>query len=88
MYKIAALADLKRHVRTLGSDAFPILGAHIGDAKFQYPDLTWKVTCGMMANLVGDSGCNRDRIQFFTKLKSTCTYPEEPLFAEFNPAER
>ena len=21
---------------------FPILGAHICDAKFQYPDLTWK----------------------------------------------
>ncbi len=45
---------------------FPILGAHIGDAKFQYPDLTWKETCGMMANLVGDSGCNRDRVKFCT----------------------
>ena len=60
MYKIAALSDLKRHARTLGYDAFPILGAHICDAKFQYPDLTWKKTCGMIANLVGDSGCNRD----------------------------
>ena len=45
---------------------FPILGAHISDAKFQYPDLTWKETCGMMVNLVGDSGCNRDRVKFYT----------------------
>ena len=50
---------------------FPILGAHISDAKFQYPDLTWKETCGMMANLVGDSGCNRDRIEFCATHKSS-----------------
>ena len=30
---------------------FPILGAHISGAEFQYPDLTWKELCGMKANL-------------------------------------
>ena len=38
---------------------FPILGAHISGAEFQYPDLIWKELCGMMANLVADSGCNK-----------------------------
>lgn len=38
---------------------FPVLGAHISGAEFQYPDFTWKELCGMMANLVGDSGCNK-----------------------------
>ncbi len=31
---------------------FPVLGAHISGAEFQYPDRSWKETCGMMANLV------------------------------------
>ena len=38
---------------------FPVLGAHVSASKFQYPDNTWKELCGMMANLVGDSGCNK-----------------------------
>ena len=25
---------------------FPVLGAHMSGAEFQYPDLTWKETCG------------------------------------------
>ena len=41
---------------------FPVLGAHISGAEFQYPDLTWKELCGMMANLVGDSGCNKGQL--------------------------
>ncbi len=41
---------------------FPVLGAHISGTKFQYPDLTWKETCGMMANLVGDSGSNKGQL--------------------------
>ena len=41
---------------------FPILGAHISGAKFLYPDRTWKEMCGMMANLVGDSGCNKGQL--------------------------
>ena len=38
---------------------FPVLGAHISGAEFQYPDLTWKETSGMMANLVAESGGNK-----------------------------
>ena len=38
---------------------FPILGAHISGAEFQYPDLTWKEMCGQMANLVVESGGNK-----------------------------
>ena len=41
---------------------FPILGAHISGTEFQYPDLTWKEPTGMMANLVGDSGCNKGQL--------------------------
>ena len=41
---------------------FPILGAHISGAEFQYPDLTWKETCGMMANLVAESGGNKGQL--------------------------
>ena len=38
---------------------FPPLGAHMSGSEFQYPDLTWKETCGQMANLVAESGGNR-----------------------------
>ena len=41
---------------------FPIFGAHMSGSEFQYPDLTWKEPCGMMANLVGDSGCNKGQL--------------------------
>lgn len=41
---------------------FPILGAHICGAEFQYPDLSWKEMCGMMANLVAESGGNKGQL--------------------------
>ena len=41
---------------------FSILGAQISESKFQYPDHTWKEMCGMMANLVADSGCNKGQL--------------------------
>ena len=41
---------------------FPVLGAHISGTEFQYPDLTWKELCGIMANLVADSGCNKGQL--------------------------
>ena len=41
---------------------FPVLGAHLSGAEFQYPDLTWKETCGQMANLVADSGGNKGQL--------------------------
>lgn len=42
---------------------FPILGAHVSGAEFQYPDLTWKELCGQMANLVADSECNKGQLK-------------------------
>ena len=41
---------------------FPILGAHVSGTEFQYPDLTWKELCGMMANLVAESGGNKGQL--------------------------
>ena len=41
---------------------FPSLGAHVSGAEFQYPDNSWKELCGLMANLVGDSGCNKGQL--------------------------
>ena len=46
---------------------FPVLGAHISGAEFQYPDLTWKEMCGQMANLMAKSG---DDKQFFMVWRS------------------
>ena len=41
---------------------FPVLGAHVSGAEFQYPDLTWKELCGQMANLVAESGGNKGQL--------------------------
>lgn len=41
---------------------FPVLGAHMSGAEFQYPDLTFKEPCGMMANLVAESGGNKGQL--------------------------
>lgn len=41
---------------------FPVLGAHVSGAAFQYPDLTWKELCGMMGNLVAESGGNKGQL--------------------------
>ena len=41
---------------------FPVLGAHLSGVEFQYPDLSWKETCGMMANLVAESGGNKGQL--------------------------
>ena len=41
---------------------FPALGAHLRNSEFLYPDQTWKETCGMMANLVAESGGNKGQL--------------------------
>ena len=41
---------------------FPILGAHVSGAEFMYPDQSWKETCGMLANLVADSGAGKGQL--------------------------
>lgn len=62
MHQITMLAGLKFHVFTPHSDAFSrFLGsfAKIGNALFR-PNL--KETCGMMANLVAESGENMGQL--------------------------
>ena len=46
---------------------FPILGAHMSGAEFQYPDLSWKEPCGMMANLVAESGGNKGQLSLLVE---------------------
>lgn len=40
----------------------PALGAHVSGAQFIYPDHSWKELCGMMANLVADSGAGKGQL--------------------------
>jgi hypothetical protein len=49
---------------------FPVLGAHISGTEFQYPDNSWKEPCGMMANLVANSGDNKG--QFPNLIQAIC----------------
>lgn len=49
---------------------FPVLGAHVSGAEFRYPDLSWKELCGMMGNLVAESGCNKG--QFTNIAEAIC----------------
>ena len=49
---------------------FPVLGAHISGAEFQYPDRNWKETCGMMANLVAETGGNKGQLS--TLVEAIC----------------
>ena len=46
---------------------FPPLGAHLSGSEFQYPDLTWKETCGQMANLVAESGGNKGQLSLLVE---------------------
>ena len=46
---------------------FPVLGAHISGAEFQYPDYSWKEPTGMMANLVAHSGDNKGQLSTLAK---------------------
>ena len=46
---------------------FPILGAHVSGAEFQYPDHTWKELCGQMAHLVADTGCNKGQLSLLVE---------------------
>ena len=46
---------------------FPILGSKISDTQFQYPDRSWKETCGMMATLGGAMGGRTGSAWFLTR---------------------
>lgn len=41
---------------------FPILGAHVSGVEFLHPSNVWMELCGMMVNLVADSGCNKGQL--------------------------
>lgn len=41
---------------------FPILGAHLAETEFMYPDRSWKEMTGMMACLVADSGAGKGQL--------------------------
>ncbi len=41
---------------------FPILGAHMNGAEFMYPDQIWKEMCGMLGNLVAESGAGKGQL--------------------------
>lgn len=60
---------------------FPILGAHVSGAEFMYPDQSWKEMCGMMANLVADSGAGKGQLSGL--MEAICrdfrTHDEEEL---------
>ena len=63
---------------------FPSLGAHISGAEFQYPDRSWKEMCGMMANLVAESGDNKGQLSYLaeashgTRLSAQSGTPKQP----------
>ena len=48
--------------QTLVPMLFPILGAHLKETEFLYPDQSWKEPCGLMANLVSESGGNKGQL--------------------------
>ena len=50
-------------------------------SEFQYPDLTWKETCGQMANLVAESGGNKGQLSLLVEAicRDFRTHDEEEL---------
>ena len=60
---------------------FPVLGAQVSDAEFQYPDLTWKELCGQMANLVAESGGNKGQLSYLVEAicRSSRAHDEDEL---------
>ena len=69
---------------TLVPMIFPILGARLSGTEFQYPDQTWKEMCGMMANLVAESGDNKGQLSYQaetnhgTRLSAQSGTPKQP----------
>ncbi len=60
---------------------FPSLGARMSGAEFQYPDQTWKETCGLMANLVAESGGNKGQLSYLVEAicRSMRSHDEDEL---------
>ena len=67
---------------------FPVFGAHISGAEFQYLDLIWKEPMAIMANLMGDSGLHLQPLRAYTcrlrrQQKRTKKNVEKPAFVLF-----
>ena len=56
---IFTLTGIKIHARTYRSDDFPCSRSTRQWSQIHVSDLSWKEMCGMMGNLVADSGCNK-----------------------------
>ena len=54
-----AFAGVEGHASATRPMLFLILGAHVSEAEFMYPDKSWKETSGMLANFVADSGAGK-----------------------------
>ncbi len=68
---------------------FPVLGAHMSGAEFQYPDLTWKEPCGQMANLVSDTGGNKGQLSLLVEAeRGTCHSSSRPKGTLVTPRRR
>ena len=65
---------------------FPPLGAHISGSEFQYPDLTWKETCGQMANLVAESGGNKGQLSLLVEASAATSAHTTPPPAKCKPS--
>ena len=59
---------------------FSILGAHVSGAEFMYPDKNWKEMCGMLANLVADSGAEKG--QLLGLVEALCRDFRAPSYGE------
>ena len=57
--KILLSKAQKRCANLLIPILFPVFGAHISDADFQYPDLILKDSCSLMDYLVHKKGVSR-----------------------------
>ena len=67
MRQIAALQTSKNMREPLFSMLFPVLGAYVSGAEFQYPDLTWKELCGILANQVADFDGNKGKLTYLVE---------------------
>ena len=62
MYQTPALLGLKRHAKTHCFDVFSSIWRTFELRKILYSEPIWQELCGMMANLVADSGGNKGQL--------------------------
>ena len=70
-----SLSNLKILVKVHHSHFFLILGKHAKEAKIMLPDLIWKETSGMLANIVAKSGVRKGKL---SKKYSLCPDRQKP----------